>query len=118
MHTDSVQYPGLGFLDGLRLLDLKPLQKPPYLLLGKESCLGLVSRPTEYAVIQTFIQEQEPVSFPEKTFDAVPSATAEQIQALIEGIQRQTALHYSGKTFDPLPQVAVACDKVHGGGLR
>jgi hypothetical protein len=97
------------------LLDLQALQKPPYLLLGEESCLGLVSRPTECAVIQTFIQEQEPVSFPEKTFDAVPSATTEQIQALVERIQRQTALHYSGKTFDALSQVTVSRDEVYGG---
>jgi hypothetical protein len=70
------------------LFNFQAFQKPPYLLLGKKSRFGLIPWPAKYAVVQAFVQEKKTVSLPKKTFDAVPSAAAEQIQTFVKGIQR------------------------------
>ena len=62
--VNSIEQSRLPGLDGFGLFDFKPLRQPPDLLFRQQQSFRFVPWPSEYAVVQTLIQQEEPVPFP------------------------------------------------------
>lgn len=79
----------ISFANRHRLFDVDAGQEPVKLLPGQVPHLVLVPRPPVPAplYVQTLIQQNIAVPFPEQRLDAVAPAAAEQKQGMVPGIQ-------------------------------
>ena len=68
-------------------------QQPARLLRCELPCFQFISRPLKASVIQTFIQHQETVAFPQQTFYSVTSSSAKQEQSFAVWIHFKMSLY-------------------------
>ena len=86
--------------------DLQPLHQHPVLIIRDSHSLIRCPWPAERTVIQSFIQEKEPVTFPQKRFDPViPSSTEEEERIFIIWIKRILKADDGCQTIDPTAEI-------------
>lgn len=89
--------------------DLQPLHQHPVLIIRDSHSLIRCPWPAERTVIQSFIQEKEPVTFPQKRFDPViPSSTEEEERIFIIWIKRILKADDGCQTIDPTAEIREA----------
>ncbi len=110
--VNSIEQPRFSGLDGFGLFKLEPFRQPPNLLLRQQQRLCLRPRPLENAVVQTLIQQQETLSFPQEPLDPIASSSAEEKDHAAVRIQVQFSLYDPGRPINPLPQVRIARHEV------
>ena len=113
MEEQSVNTTFFAGLDCFRLFEFQSLKQPANLLLRQMSGFRFISRPAEYTVVQSLIQQQESVAFPYKSLDPIPPSAAEQKQGTAVRIQFQFPLHHCGKPVDSESKICVSCDKIY-----
>lgn len=86
--------------------DLQPMHQHPVLIIRDSHSLIGCPWPSEGTIIQPFIQEKEPVTFPQKRFDPViPSSTEEEDRILIIWIKRVLKADAGCQTIDPTAEI-------------
>ena len=95
--------------------DLQPLHQHPVLIIRDSHSLIRCPWPAERTVIQSFIQEKEPVTFPQKRFDPViPSSTEEEERIFIIWIKRILKADDGCQTIDPTAEIREARCEYYG----
>lgn len=69
------------------LLDGQPLCQPAVLLRGDLTKLAFVAGPLKFPGVQSLVEEQKSIAFPQKRFDPVCSSSAKKEEAVLVGIQ-------------------------------
>ena len=64
------------------------------------------------SVLQTFVEENESVPFPQQGFDPVMALTTEEEQRRCERIQVELLLYYSCQAIDSFSHISVAAGDV------
>ena len=90
-------------LDRLLLLNFKPFCQPSDLLIRQLLCFRCRPRPPECTVIQTLIQLEQTISFPNKPFYPIESSSAEEKDRIAVWVKVQFPLDNSGKPVDSQP---------------
>ena len=95
------------------LFDGKSLKQPPRLLRCQQSRFGFVPRPLEPSVVQSLVQQQVSVSFPQQPLHSVAPSPAKQKQAFAERVKLQLPLNDRRKPVYSFAQIRIACYNIH-----
>lgn len=102
------------FLYQMFLPDRKTFHQPAVLLRIHAHHLVGIARPLELSIFQPLVQQQEPIAFPQQSFDAVCSPAAEQKHgSFLEWIQMEPALYDGCKSIDPQAKISVPTSQIH-----
>jgi hypothetical protein len=99
--------------DRLFLLWFQAFHEPPKLLPGDGPELIFSAGPLEPAVLQSLVQENETISFPQKGLDAVATSSAEDIQRRSERIHLEMFRYQRGKSVDGLAHVGIPAGNIY-----
>lgn len=107
-----------GYVLGMALIDAlfnrKSIHEKPVLFFGQRFQLVRIPWPLEPAVTEEFVEKQEPIPFPKKTFDPIRAAAAEQKERpLVIRIQMKLCLHERRQPHDPIPEIGAPAGYVH-----
>ena len=91
----------------------RPTAKKTYELLIIQLPHGILIRwPLKPTILQTLIQQKKAVSVPVKSFEAVLSGTAEEIERLIVWIKIELLLNNAGQSVNPTTKIGFTTDDV------
>ena len=91
------------------LMERQAFDQPLILLRRHIDDLGRISRPLETAILESFVQQQKSVTFPQESFDPVCSSAAEQEKRIcIKRIEIILMLDDPGETIDAISEISVA----------
>ena len=91
-------------------MDRQTFHQPLVLLRWHIDDFGRIPRPLEAAILESFVQQQKSVTFPQQSFDPVSSSAAEQEKRIrIKRFEIILMLDDPGETIDAISEISVAC---------
>ena len=99
--------------DRFFLFRFQAFHEPSKLLPGDGPELIFIAGPLELAVLQSFVQENEAIAFPQKSFDAIASFPAEDVQRRCERTHLKMILHQSGQAVDGLAHIGISAGDIY-----